>query len=77
VSQVLNEFGGKNFSTFKIKLSESLIERICPIGNEIRKLLKDKSYLNKILEKGSKKADLIAKNNLKEVYEIIGLTKFT
>ena len=77
VTQVLKEFGGKNFSTFKSKLSESLIERICPIGNEIRKLLKDKSYLNGILEKGSKRADLIAKNNLKEVYEIIGLTKFT
>ena len=77
VTQVLKEFGGKNFSTFKSKLSESLIERICPIGNEIRKLLKDKSYLNGILEKGAKRADLIAKNNLKEVYEIIGLTKFT
>ena len=42
-----------------------------------KKLLKDKNYLNKILEKGSKKADIIAKNNLKEIYEIIGLTKFT
>jgi len=37
----------------------------------------DKNYLNKILEKGSKRANIIAKNNLKEVYEIIGLTKFT
>jgi len=77
VAKVLKEFGGKNFSTFKSKLSESLIERICPIGNEIKKLLKDKNYLNKILEQGSKKADIIAKNNLKEIYEIIGLTKFT
>ena len=77
VLQVLKEFGGRNFSTFKSKLSESLIERICPIGNEINKLLKDKSYLNEILIKGSKKADLIAKNNLQEIYEIIGLTKFT
>ena len=34
-------------------------------------------YLNEILEKGSKKADLIAQTNLKEVYEIIGLTKFS
>jgi len=58
-------------------LSESLIERICPIGNEIKKLLKDKNYLHEILIKGSKKADIIAKNNLKEIYEIIGLTKFT
>ena len=31
----------------------------------------------KILEKGSKKADLVAKVNLKEIYKIIGLTKFT
>jgi len=77
LNEVLKEFGGKNFSTFKSKLSESLIERICPIGNEIRKLLQDKSYLHGILEQGSKRADLIAKNNLKEVYEVIGLTKFT
>jgi len=77
IEEVLKEFGGKNFSTFKSKLSESVIEKICPIGNEIRKLLKDKNYLYKILENGSKKADLIARSNLKEVYEIIGLTKFT
>ena len=77
ISQVLKEFGGKNFSTFKSKLSESLIDRICPIGNEIKKLLQDKNYLKVILEKGSKKADLIAKTNLKEVYKIIGLNKFT
>ena len=77
MTQVLKEFGGKNFSTFKSKLSESLIERICPIGNEIRKLLQDQNYLNEILEKGTEKADLIAKHNLKEIYEIIGLTKFT
>ena len=75
--KVLKEFGGKNFSTFKSKLSESLIEKICPIGNEMKKLLKDNNYLNEILTKGAKKADLIAKNNIKEIYDIVGLTKFT
>jgi len=77
VDQVLKEFGGKNFSTFKSKLSESIIEKICPIGQEIKKLLQDTNYLIKILENGSKRADLIAKNNLKEIYNIIGLSKFT
>jgi len=77
INKVLIEFGGKNFSTFKDKLSESIIEKICPIGNEINKLLKDKHYLDKILEKGAKRANLIAKNNLKEIYDIIGLTKFS
>jgi len=77
VFDVLKQFGGKNFSTFKSKLSESIIERICPIGNEIKKLLKDKNYLNEILIQGSKRADLIAKDNLKKIYDVIGLTKFS
>ena len=77
VEKVLKEFGGKNFSTFKSKLSESVINKICPIGKEIKKLLKDEVYLNSILEQGAKKADLIAKIHLKEIYDIVGLTKFT
>ena len=77
LQKVLQEFGGKNFSTFKSKLSESIIEKICPIGIEVKKLLKDENYLNDILKKGTKKADLIAKKNLNEIYKIIGLTKFS
>ena len=77
LEKVLKEFGGKNFSTFKNSLSESIIEKICPIGQKIRKLLKDKNYLQDILKNGSKRADLIAKKNINEVYNIIGLTKFS
>ncbi len=77
VEKILDEFGGNNFSTFKGKLSESLVEKICPIGKEIKKLLNNQDYLTKVLEKGAKKADLIAKTNLNEIYNIMGLTKFT
>ncbi len=75
VPQILKEFGGKNFSTFKSNLIESVVEKICPIGKEILKLLKDKTYLNEILINGAKRADIIAKKNLKDVYEIVGLSK--
>ena len=77
IDKVLKEFGGKNFSNFKSSLSESLIEKICPIGKEIKKLLNDNNYLQDILKKGSKRADLIAKENINEIYNIIGLTKFS
>ena len=77
VEKVLKEFGGKNFSTFKSKLSESVVEKICPIGEEIKNLLEDEGYLTGVLEKGAKKADLIAKSNIKEIYDIIGLAKFS
>ena len=41
------------------------------------KLLKDESYLTEVLTQGTKNAELIAKNNLDEIYKIIGLRKFT
>ena len=76
IDMVLKEFGGKNFSIFKDNLSESIIEIIYPIGEETRKLLNDKLYLQNILIKGSNKANLIAKKHIKNIYEIIGLKKF-
>ena len=76
LEQVLSEFNGKNFSTFKSKMSELIIEIICPIGNEIKKLLKDKNYMEKVLKEGSSKANEIAKTNLKQTYTKLGLTKF-
>jgi len=75
VSEILKEFGGKNFSTFKSKLIESVGEKISPIGREISKLMQDETYLKEVLQRGAQRADLIAKKNLKEIYEIVGLEK--
>ena len=73
---VLNEFGGKNFSFFKKKLTELLISTICPIGTEIKRLQKDKKFLHSVLKEGSIKANSIANNNLGKIYDKIGLKKF-
>jgi len=77
IIKVLNEFSGKNFTTFKSKLSDSIIEKICPIGNEIKKLLKDTKSLEKILVQGAVEANILASKNIQEIYKIVGLTKFT
>ena len=68
----IQDFTGKNFSEFKDKLSQILIDKIEPISNEIKKLLKDKSYLDKILDDGCKKADSIASIKIKKIHDIIG-----
>ncbi len=68
----VNEFNGKDFSKFKEKLSEALIEIIDPISKEIKKLLKDEKYLDTILLEGSKKADKIASKKIKEIKELVG-----
>jgi len=66
------EFNGKQFSEFKEKLSEILIEKIRPISQEIKKLLNDEKYLDEILLKGSEKADKIATKKIKEIKELVG-----
>jgi len=66
------EFNGKNFSEFKEKLSEVLIERIDPISKEIKKLLEDQKFLDSVLLEGSDKADKIASKKMKEMKELVG-----
>ena len=65
-------FAGKNFSEFKEKLSEVLVDRIQPITLEIKKLLNDKSYLDKTLLEGVERADNIASQKIKRIKEIVG-----
>ncbi len=66
------EFEGKNFSEFKRKLSDLLVDKISPISDEIKKLLNDKKYLDDILLEGSKKANEIAYKKIKEMKKLIG-----
>ena len=68
----VNEFEGKNFSEFKEKLSQVLVEKINPISQEIKKLINDKGFLDKILLHGHQKANKIASGKVKKMQEIIG-----
>ena len=73
LEKVLNEMSGKEYSFLKTKLAEVLVSEITPIGKEIKKLLQDMSYLEAILKKGKKKANIIAEENLKIIREKVGL----
>jgi len=68
----IDDFKGKQFSEFKEKLSEVLIEKIEPISKEVKKLLKDEKYLDEILLKGFEKADKIASKKVKEIKKLVG-----
>ena len=72
LSDSINEFGGKNFSQFKQKLSDLVVEKISPISDEINKLKKDNNFIDKILEDGAEKADKITSKKVKEMKKIIG-----
>ena len=69
---IIDEFSGKNFSEFKEKLSQLLVEKIVPISKEINRLLVDKKFLDTILLEGFEKANKIASNKIKKIHEIVG-----
>mgnify|MGYP001438545729 FL=1 len=72
IEKSINEFSGKNFSIFKEKLANLLIEKIEPISKEINKLLNDQKHLDGILHEGSEKANEFASKKIKEMKKIMG-----
>ena len=68
----IEKFMGKNFSEFKEELSELLVNKIMPISEEIKKLLKDQTYLDSVLLDGAEKATKIASKKIKNIKEIMG-----
>ena len=72
LDKAIENFAGKNFSEFKEKLSEVLVDKIEPISVEIKKLLNDQLYLDNILSDGADRANVIASKKIKKIKEIVG-----
>ena len=73
LESVLKEMAGKEYSYVKKKLSDLLINEICPIGEKIKKLMNDRTFLMEILKKGNEKAKIKSDENLKNIREKVGL----
>jgi len=72
LKDTINDFSGKNFSDFKEKLADLVVEKILPISTEINKLKSDNEYIDSVLKKGGDKANEIASKKIVEIKKIIG-----
>ena len=72
IDQVLGNYAGKEYSSLKKDLADSLVQVIGPIRGEINNLLNNQDELNVILADGTEKAAAIANPILEEVYKIVG-----
>ena len=70
--EVLDQFAGQQFSVFKPALAELAVEKMSPITTKMRHLLAEPQELDKLLIKGSEKANGIAEKNIKQIYDIVG-----
>jgi tryptophanyl-tRNA synthetase len=71
----LARFAARNFSDFKDSLSELAIDVLGRIGREMRRLIADPGYTDRILRQGAERARAIADPVLREAQEISGLLR--
>jgi tryptophanyl-tRNA synthetase len=74
-ADVLREFGGAQFSTFKSALVDLSVEKLGPIGSEMKRLVADTAYIDSVLADGSERASRIARKNMDAVKDILGFVR--
>jgi tryptophanyl-tRNA synthetase len=74
-AQVLRDFGGAQFSTFKTALVDLAVEKLVPIGNELKRLMQDQAYIDAVLADGAQRAREIASETMNSVKDVVGLIR--
>ena len=74
-ADVLREFGGGQFSTFKTALADLSVAKLGPIGAEMKKLMQDPVYIDAVLADGSERAQTLAAETMKAVKDIVGFVR--
>jgi len=73
IKKIEKEFKGRGYQNFKEKLANLLIEKLEPFRRKKKEFELRKTLLEKILEDGKKRAEIIAKETMKTVQTKMGL----
>jgi tryptophanyl-tRNA synthetase len=68
-----NEFAGKGYGDFKVRVAEAVIEELKPLQENYNKLMSDKAYLMQKASEGAEKASRIANKTLYKAKKKVGL----
>ena len=71
-AEVLAEFAGQGFGAFKPKLAELAVEKLGPVGAEMRRLMADPAEIDRVLAKGAERAREAAAPTLAETRRLVG-----
>jgi tryptophanyl-tRNA synthetase len=72
---VLREFGGAQFSTFKSALVDLAVHRLAPMASEMKRLTAEPDHIDAILADGAGRAEAIASETMNAVKDIIGFVR--
>ncbi len=72
---VLSEFGGAHFSKFKNALVDLAVEKLGPVGAEMKRISADTDYIDGVLADGAERARAMADETLRHVCDIVGFVQ--
>ena len=75
VEQVVDQYAGAQFGTFKPALADLAVEKLSPITGEMTRLMQDPAEIDRILGEGATQADAIARPIVDQVYDIVGMIR--
>jgi tryptophanyl-tRNA synthetase len=71
-AEALAKFAGAGFGVFKPALADLAVERLAPVGAEMRRLLDDPAEIDRVLAAGAEKAAALAAPVLAETKDKVG-----
>ena len=74
-AEVLKQFGGGQFSTFKTALADLAVAKLSPIAAEMKRLTADPAHIDAVLADGSDRAGAIASETMNAVKDIVGFIR--
>ena len=74
-AEVLRQYGGGQFSTFKTALADVSVSVLAPIAAEMRRLMADPASIDAVLADGGARAGAIAEQVMNEVKDIVGFLR--
>ena len=74
-SQVIADYAGAQFGTFKPALADLAVAKLSPITAEMTRLMQDPAEIDRILGAGAVRAEAIARPIVDQVYDIIGMIR--
>jgi tryptophanyl-tRNA synthetase len=74
-AQVIRDYAGAQFGTFKPALADLAVSKLEPITTEMNRLMQDPGEIDRILGEGAVRADAIARPILEQVYDIVGMIR--
>lgn len=72
MEQVTNEFAGKGYGDFKVKVGEAVAEELKPLQNRFKELSSDKAYIDGVIKKNAETASYLATKTLRKVQKKVG-----